>query len=438
MLKQYLPYKLLSDEIIKRDYFLSTVEKDQNWKGGPLQVPFVGANASTISFGSLASSSDISNDVFVRGEVAGYKELWGSMSFNQRDLDEHGNLEQSFLSILPDRIDVFAQTMKEALSGCLLKGGHIAVVDSIANVATGTLGVDRPEVFQVGMKIEISSPANDAIIDGCANLNSDEDSDFDDAGESGITSFYVKSVDLVNGRITCEASRGGAVMHFGDQPGNSTRIAAVDDKVYRASSLTSGGVEQNLFTSLPSQLLASSASLFGQTKANYPHLQAYNFDGDAIGNVTSLLPTIFDVQTTVRRLGRGNPSEAIMSYANLAICMKALEGDRTYTVSDRSSDEKARQGVVYGWSEIQVTGVKGSLKLVAVPEMGDDQILILDKSSMKLHSNGFIERREAPDGKQFYETRETTGYSYILDHRFYGDLVVSKPSNNAIIKNINY
>ena len=53
MLKQYLPYKLLSDEIIKRDYFLSTVEKDQNWKGGALQVPFVGANASSISFGSL-------------------------------------------------------------------------------------------------------------------------------------------------------------------------------------------------------------------------------------------------------------------------------------------------------------------------------------------------------------------------------------------------
>ena len=123
-----------------------------------------------------------------------------------------------------------------------------------------------------------------------------------------------------------------------------------------------------------------------------------------------------------------------MSYANMAICMKALEGDRTFTVSP--GDEKDRKGIVYGWTEIQVTGVKGSLKLVAVPEMDDSNILILDKSSMKLHSNGFVERRKAPDGKEFFELRGTTGYSYVLDHRFYGDLVVSKPSNNAIIHSI--
>ncbi len=123
-----------------------------------------------------------------------------------------------------------------------------------------------------------------------------------------------------------------------------------------------------------------------------------------------------------------------MSYANMAICMKALEGDRTFTVSP--GNESDRKGVVYGWTEIQVTGVKGSLKLVAVPEMDDSNILILDKSSMKLHSNGFVERRKAPDGKEFFELRGTSGYSYVLDHRFYGDLVVSKPSNNAIITGI--
>jgi len=425
MLKQYLPYKLLSDEIIKRDYFLSTVEKDQNWKGGPLQVPFVGANASSISFGSLTAEDDISNDVFVRGEVSGYKELWGSMKFNQRDLDEHGNLEQSFLSILPDRIDVFAQSMKEALSGCLLSGGSIATISNVDDADTGVLVVDRPEVFQVGQKIQIADSANANMIRGAADGGAADDT----------TAFFVTAINLVDGEITCSATSGGSAVDL-SSAGSATAAyrCAATDKIYRDGSITTAGAEQNMFTSLPSQLLASSATLFGQTKASYPHLQAYNVSGAGKANTTDLLGHIFDTQTTVRRLGRGNPSEAIMSYANLAICMKALEGDRTFSVA--AGNESDRKGVVYGWSEIQVTGVKGSLKLVAVPEMKDDQILILDKSSMKLHSNGFIERRSAPDGKEFFESRGVNGYTYILDHRFYGDLVVSKPSNNAIIHSL--
>ena len=412
MLKQYLPYKLLSDEIIKRDYFLSTVEKDQNWKGGPLQVPFVGANASSISIGSLSDEDDISEDVFVRGEVAAYKELWAAMKFNQRDLDEHGNLEQSFLSILPDRIDVFAQTMKEVLASSLLVGAHIDVCGTEhADSADGVLNVSRPEKFQVGQKIFVAS--------GAGAINNLGASD-----KSG----YVVGVDLVNSTITVAAARGTLASASGnDMAGCETR------NIYPPGAIDGDGNEatSSIFTSLPSQLLASSTSLFGETKANYPHLQAYNLSGAGKANVTDLLGHIFDAQTTVRRLGRGNPSEAIMSYANMAICMKALESDRTFTVSP--GNESDRKGVVYGWTEIQVTGVKGSLKLVAVPEMDDSNILILDKSSMKLHSNGFVERRKAPDGKEFFELRGTSGYSYVLDHRFYGDLVVSKPSNNAII-----
>lgn len=33
MLNEYLPFELLAQELIKRDYVLSNIEKDNNWKG---------------------------------------------------------------------------------------------------------------------------------------------------------------------------------------------------------------------------------------------------------------------------------------------------------------------------------------------------------------------------------------------------------------------
>ena len=222
MLKQYVPYKLLSDEIIKRDYFLSTVEKDQNWKGGALQVPFVGANASSISIGSLASETDISEDVFVKGEVAAYKELWAAMKFNQRDLDEHGNMEQSFLNILPDRIDVFAQSMKETLSSSLLVGANIDVCGvAHASKANGVLNVGRPEKFQIGQKIFVATGAG-----AINNLGA--------ADKSG----YVVAVDLVNATISVAASRGGSATG-NDVNGCETR------NIYPPGAVDAAGLEDS-------------------------------------------------------------------------------------------------------------------------------------------------------------------------------------------------
>jgi len=410
MLKDYMPYRLLSDEIIKRDYFLSTVEKDQKWKGGQLQVPFLGANASSVSLGGLTSSTDIADDDFVRGIVDNYSELWGTMQFHQRDLDSLSGGEGAFVDLIGDRIEVFAQTMKEALSGQLLNGADFdAVIGAGSTLADGIVKVSRPELFQVGQKIEI------------------------DQGASG-QAYYVRQVSLNDSTITIADSRN-------DSPATANVAAEIADgnKIYHPGSLDlSNGTVQNVFTSLPSQLLSAAnggdATLFSRTKTAYPHLQAYNVTGDSAfvsgdREAKVALAKIFDTQNTVRRLGRGNPSEAIMSYANYSCCMQELELGRQYQA-------EVKDGNSYGWSEIQVTGVKGSLKLVAVPEMADDKILILDKSSMKLHSDGFIERRTAPDGKQFFESRDATGYKYIVDHRFYGDLVVNKPSNNAIIHSV--
>ena len=51
MLNEHLSYALLREEMKKRVWLLDKVEKDNGWLGGPLIVPFKGAQASSVSFG---------------------------------------------------------------------------------------------------------------------------------------------------------------------------------------------------------------------------------------------------------------------------------------------------------------------------------------------------------------------------------------------------
>ena len=86
MLNEYLPNRLLKEEMIKRDYLLSNSQLDDNWKGGKLIVPFKAAGASSVRMGKLTGSADIGQDIFVRGSIDDYVEAWGSMIFNHRKL----------------------------------------------------------------------------------------------------------------------------------------------------------------------------------------------------------------------------------------------------------------------------------------------------------------------------------------------------------------
>jgi hypothetical protein len=86
MLNEYLPNRLLREEMVKRDYVLNRAEKDNNWKGGKLIVPFKGAGASSVKFGGLTASNDIAQDEYVRGSIDDYVEVWGSLVFNHRKL----------------------------------------------------------------------------------------------------------------------------------------------------------------------------------------------------------------------------------------------------------------------------------------------------------------------------------------------------------------
>lgn len=413
MLKKYMPYELLREEIIKRDYFLQRVEKNQNWKGGQMQVPFKGGDARSLRFGKLVNIADITKDDYQLGTVSGYKEIWGAMKFEDHDLARHGDMEQSFIKILPNQIEEFIASMKEAVSMSLLNGPHIDAYDStnIANdLVNGIVAVYRPERFTVGQLIETTSY---------------------------VGLLKVKSIDMETKTLVLVDPATGAAVDL------SATFAGGEKFYYQDAKITG-----NSFTSLADQLLSSahggSTMLFGIQKNLYPHLQAIQHDGSSLSSV-NFLEKLFDFQVETKVRGKGNPTEILMSERNFAIAAKILSGNSIVNDPNLAggANQLSQRGVVYtadqvkasayGWSEITVGSTRGSLKLVGINEMDDDKMFVMDWSALKLHSNGMFERRTSPEGRQFYEVRSETGYSYIVDIRFFGELVVHNPSHCGVV-----
>jgi hypothetical protein len=402
MLNDNLNYDLLKEEIQKRVYVLNRAEKDNDWKGGTLPVPFKGAQASSLAFGGLSSSTDIAENVFVRGEITSQPELWGSMIFNHRDFISHDGKvnEQSFLKLLPEIVEDFMDYMKNAVSITMLCGSHFATLTADGD-ASGNITVDRPDRFEVGQKVTV------------------------DDGNSSPQDGYVRTINMETSVVTLyDARSGGAVVNL------SGYTVAQAAKVYY------DGADDGAFTSLKSSLLSSanggSSTLYGQTKTAYKYLQAIQVSGASI-TAANIVSKIFDAYTTVLKLSQGGTSkEAVMSWKHLGSVLKVLEAQKGpyHIVQD------SMKVTVYGWTEITIMGVAGPLKLVGINEMDDDVIFIMDWSAVKIHSNGYFRKRVGPDGRSYFEVRGTSGYSYIQDVCFFGDLVLNRPSRCGIIYGI--
>lgn len=410
MLNEYLPNKLLKEELLKRDYILQNIEKDDKWKGGKLIVPFKAAGASSIRMGALTAANDISEDKYVRGSIDDYKEMWGSMIFNHRDLMDHSGkiVEDSFLKILPDTIEDFMDYMKMVASVQMGTGPAFAVATT-DGTAGGLVEVSRVDRFVIGQKV--------SLIDN----------------NTALAQYYVTAIDVNagangNGVITLSATRGGA-------PADVSAYTVAQNARFFTD-----GADTTSFTSIKEVLLSAanggSATVHGQSKVLYPFLQAVNVSGASI-TASNILDKLFDAYTEVRKKAKGKADRFVMSYKHFGSVLKLIENKSNGSANWQITVED-KKASLYGWDEITINSVKGKLTIVGIQEWDDDVIAILDMKSMVFRSNGFFQKRKSPEGLEYFEVRNTTGYQYIIDISLYGELEINKPGQNGIIYGINY
>ena len=148
----------------------------------------------------------------------------------------------------------------------------------------------------------------------------------------------------------------------------------------------------------------------------------------------NIVEKIFNFFTQTRRLGKGNPTDILVSYKNWGYIIAVVEASKgAYNVKPGS--QKASQ---YGWDEIEIGSVTNqALKFVAIQEMADDIIMAMDWRALKFYSNGFFRKRKSPDGIEYFEIRAQTGFQYIVDICLFGDLVLQRPSYCGIMYSIN-
>jgi hypothetical protein len=406
MLNEYLPNKLLKEELLKRDYILSNIEKDDKWKGGKLIVPFKAAGASSVKMGGLTGASDISEDKYVRGSIDDYKEMWGSMIFNHRDLMDHSGkiVEDSFLKILPDTIEDFMEYIKMVASIQMGTGPHFAKVTDATNAATGIMIVDHVDRFVLNQKVTL------------------------DDDNSAAASFYVIAIDVNTDAVTFSATRGGAAADL------SAYSVAQNAKFY------TDGAETTSFTSIRSVLLSAanggSATVHGQSKLAYPFLQAVNVSGASI-TASNILDKLFDAYTEVRKKAKGKADRFVMSYKHFGSVLKLIE-NKTNGAANWQITVEDKKASLYGWDEVVINSVKGKLTIVGIQEWDDDVIAIMDMKAMIFRSNGFFQKRKSPEGQEYFEVRNTSGYQYIVDISLFGELEINKPGHCGIIYGISY
>lgn len=403
MLKRYMPTDMLVEEMKKRNYFFRKVNKDESWMGGRYEVPFEGAEASSVKLGSLPEASDISQTEAVLGYEDQYKEIWGSMVFYEKDLDLNNDLKGSFLKLLPGKLNQFLTKMEKDFSHHVLLG---AVIDTLTANGTnvGVAAVNFPERFVRGQKMQIRN--SDPV----------------------AADVYVIAIDMNAKTITVSATRGGAALDI------SAYTTAKASALYIDGAVNTGtGAVQNTFNNLKTSLLSAAnggvASIHNQTKTSYPFLQSQNFDGSGITEAT-VLEEVYDAFLETERIGKGQPTEVIMSYKHFGSCVKSLEVARQFTKGDSSAG--------FGFRSLDLIGPAGSMTITALREFDNDCIAIVDWKALKLAGSHFFDRKRHGGNEEYYMTRATTGYVYIVDVRLFGNLIVQNPSYCGIIYGISY
>lgn len=419
MLNDFLPNELLKEELVKQDFVMSTVEKDDTWvgassttgNGGNLIVPFKSAGASTVTMGGLAASNDIAEDLYVRGTVTTQKEAWGSMIFNHRDLMEHEQVsEKNFLKILPDAITDFMDYMRNVVSVQFLNGAWFANLTATASSSTtGVITVDRPDRFRINQKVIVQ----------------------DTTGVANAVTGYVSAIDMNALTVTLVSTRGGST---GVSFAGYNMAVANQARCYNDGANVTGQAFESLRMMMLSSANGGDVSIFGVTKTSSPYTQTININGASVTSA-NLVEKLFDGYTTTRLYGKGAPTDMLMSLKNFGTAMKIVEASKgAYNVVPNS--KKTSQ---YGWTEIRIGSVTNQeLKFVGIQEMDNDIIIYMDWRALKFYSNGFFRKRKSPDGIEYFEVRATTGFQYIVDVCLFGELVLQRPSYCGIMYSISY
>ncbi len=393
LLKRYTNEKVLDNEFTKLSYIWANCEKDKSWRGGTYEVPIEESGFSSIAFGALTADTDI-GEMDVALGTASMIELSGSLLVREADLYRHGDMEQSYLKIMPEKMEEFLKFMQQSVSMQFLAGGYLAKATADGE-ADGEITVDKPHLFRNGMKVAI-----------------------DDGNDTEATG-YVRSINLETKKLLIyDARSGGSVVNLSTYTTSQSAVVRII------------GTGSEKFLSLPEALLSAanggSDTIYGKTKASYTALQALAASGSAWTAETIVDDILKQYYSFSDVRGPENYKEILVSFGTFKNISKLLEtGKRAHIV-----DKKA--GV--GFNSVDIVGAEGMAKIVALRDMPNDKIYFGDTSKIKF-AGAEPFKKKLYNGEEFFMKRGTTGPEYISDIMLRGNFFV-KPAQWGVVHSV--
>jgi hypothetical protein len=389
LLKRYLAEGVIENEFTKMSYIWQNCQKDKSYRGGTGEMPLVEAGFSSVQFGSLASASDIAEAQVAMGTFT-MKELFGSILVREADLYKHADMEQSYLSIMPERLNEFVKYMQELVSVQVLAGSRLDLATANGD-ASGNITVSKPHLFRIGMKVTV------------------------DDDNSSAVSGYIRAININTGVLTIyDARSGGSVV---DLSGYTTAQNAIVQVVGQAS---------ESFTSLKSYILPAaqggSASAYGLTKADYTVLQSLEASGSAWTANTILDDLLTAYYTFTDKRGNIFP-EIYVGSGIMKNIAKVLATTQRATIMDKKAG--------YGWNSVNLISAEGEAKIVCLRDMPRDVVYFGDMKKVKFCGAEPF-KKKMYDDKEFFMVRETTGVSMITDIALRGEFTVNPSQWGAV------
>lgn len=408
LLKKVQVPKIIFSDLAKNMFMFNAMPKDQTWHGGEYEFAKRTAIANTIRRNVLAAKGSINKIEAVKPAESSLVKFFHSSEYDMLDLDlnnrySDGSKAASYIKLIKDQVKDTSEHFKNVLSRDILAGGMIDKA-TVSGTSGGVLGVTFYERFHKNMHIVVRESDGPNAVEG-----------------------YVRAVDPSAKTVTIyDAVSGGSAVDLSAYTvAKGTEVYHIDTVNTSTGALVSGSSMNDFRSSLLSSANGGNATIHGITKASYPEFQAHNFDMSG-ATAENLLEKLYEAMLEIKRVGRGNPADILLSYTNFGYAVKNLElSDRFKAMDDKK---------LYGFDGISILGPTGQrIRLVPEPEMDNDVILFWDRSSVELAGTKFFENETMNKmGQPFYVDRATTGYVYIQDIKFYGNLIWQRIEKSGI------
>tara|TARA_Y100000296_G_C5180060_1_gene263719 strand:+ start:40954 stop:42186 length:1233 start_codon:yes stop_codon:yes gene_type:complete len=396
MLREYAKHSIITDKFSKNNFVWDNFEIDPNWKNGAeYQIPWELAEASDFEMGGLVDEDDIGEGLYKKAKLYDQPELWGALIFEEKDLERYGDLKQSFLKVLPGKIDKFTRRMKSLTNCVIMRGGSISEATA-DGTAGGILKVAKPQYFTIGQRVEIQADS-----------------------ETTLTA-YVVAIDI-NART----------LHIQDARSSGSDVDLSLYTVAKGTEVYIPGAETENFTTLMDYLLPSTLggkdTIHGVAKSTAPLLQPQLIDGSSLTSST-VVEKLIDYYYDIGELGKAENGKMIVPPHVFKAFAKKLETSKRATIMDRKATA--------GGTALSIVGPYGNMLIESNNDMKSSNIFFLDTSDFCVAGDKFFDRKRHQNNEEFYMIRKKTGFRYIVDTCFRGQFIAKRLSASGCIHSV--